>query len=78
MRTAEIQMVTSDSATSCRGARGGPRARGRTNTEDVRSMTQVEKVHEKELTAMDNCHAMLMRSAHRLVKSNDLRASLVR
>ena len=41
-------------------------------------MTQVEKVHEKELTAMDKYHAMLMRSAHRLVKSNDIRASLVR
>ena len=41
-------------------------------------MTQVEKVREKELTAVEKCHARLMRSAHRLVKSNDLRESFVR
>ena len=41
-------------------------------------MTQVEEVHEKVLTAMDKCHPRPMRSAHRLVKSNELRASFVR
>jgi hypothetical protein len=39
---------------------------------DVRNMTQVEKVQEKELTAMKKCHARLMRSAHHLLKSIDL------
>ena len=35
-------------------------------------MTLVERVQEKELTAMKKCHARLMRSAHHLLKSIDL------
>jgi len=43
-RIAEIQMGhIRFSDLLRRGARGGPRARGRTNTEDVRNMTQVER-----------------------------------